>query len=252
MVCLNAPDRSTTGLPGRRRGSWPAGLVLVVALFPAVCGAREWGGAIGYAGDNVYRGLSLTGGRGAWFADLHRGFGPDWVAGLAAAAEHPPMQSAGARLTAYLERRWQLGPAWAAAIGAAHHESPWNDHASHVRYDEIHAAIGWRGRWRASIAVSPNTTAYAEGLARDGVAVWTGLSFRQPLHGRLAADFGLGYADLSRVGVASYRYGNAGLGWGVGDVYLHLSWLHTDGAEDAYAGGSDPGSRWVASAMWRF
>jgi hypothetical protein len=252
MVCLNADDRpdGKPVLPRRAcRAAWLAALAALAAT-PAV--AREWGGSLGYASDNRYRGLSLTEGRPAWFADLHRGFGTQWLAGLSAAAEHPPGQSAGARITAYLERRWRLDPDWAAGIGIAHHESPWNDFARNVRYDEVHAAIGWRGRWRASIAVSPNTTAYEGWLVRDGLAVWSALSFHQPLYGRLAADFGVGYADLSRLGVASYHYGNAGLAWGVGDVYLHLTWLHTGGADDAYAAGSDPGSRWVATAMWRF
>lgn len=252
MVCLMARDRITRERVVGHETRLPSALFLLALAFAAPAGARDWAGSVGYASDNVYRGLSLSEGRPAWFADLHRSFGTEWVVGLAAAAERPARQSAGARLTAYLERRWQLAPDWAAGIGVAHHESPWNDFARHVRYDEVNAVIGWRGRWRVSLAVSPNTTAYEGWTIRDGVAVWSAVSFHQPLQGRLAADFGIGYADLSRLGVASYAYGNAGLAWGVGDVYLHLTWLHTDGADGAYAGGSDPGSRWVASAMWRF
>ena len=84
--------------------------------------AEGLGGALGFANDNVYRGISLTAGRPAWLADLHYDLGTDWVIGLGGTAERPPRRSATAQVTAYIDRRWQLNEDWASKVGAIHYD----------------------------------------------------------------------------------------------------------------------------------
>ena len=79
---------------------------------------------MGLSSDNIYRGLSMTRGRPAWFLDIHRELGTNWVAGLFAAAERPAYQHPGAQLTAYLKRNWLLDRNWSLQAGAALHEAP--------------------------------------------------------------------------------------------------------------------------------
>ena len=226
-----------------------AGLLLTAAL-PAA--AQDWGGALGFGSDTVYRGVSQTSGQPGWLADVHYRFDENWSAGLGASAERPQYQSAGAQFTLYLDRRWQLDEDWSAKLGLMHYESPWNVWRDELNYNELTAAIGWRGRWRASLALSPDTPGVFSYLgAQTGFAAAAELSYRQPLAGRLAADFGLGYARLDAARL-DYAYGNVGLSYGIGNVYLYTSllWATPDAAQ--YNTGSQKRRRWVTSVVWNF
>lgn len=243
-------DATPTHLAARCHGR--AALFMLV-LLAANARAVGWGGTLGFGSDNIYHGLSLTADRPAWLADLHYGIGTGWLVGIGASAERPPGQSAAARITAYLDRRWQLDESWAAKVGAVHYDSPWNRYSDTLRYNELNAAIGFRGRVRVSFAVSPDYPGtYIGNRARSGVAAWTDLTFQQPLVGRLGLDVGFGYADLERTGWHNHRYGNAGLHYGVGDVYVYLARIWTDPIQEPYPASAQPHARWVTSLIWSF
>ena len=232
--------------------------ILAALLAAGTAGAQGWAGALGVANDNLERGYSLTAGRPAWLADLHYGFGTDWVVGLGASSDRPPGQSAGVRLNLYLDRRWRLGEDWAAKVGVARYDSPGNRYRAIVRYDELNAAIGWRGRWVASIAVSPDVAGSWDRVYRHGPAAWLGIDYHQPLAGRLSLDLGVGRAWLHETGFDDYNYGSAGFGLGIGDVALHASWQWNDRSQPPYGAASstwfpmrEP-SRWLVSALWVF
>lgn len=242
-------------MAGTRNDRYPrgiAGLLLIAAAASGRVQAQGWGGSLGYGTDNVYRGVSLSSGRPAWLADLHYGLGTDWIVGLGASQERPPFQDAGAQFTLYLDRRWQLDEDWSAKLGVVHYESPWNVWRDELNYNEVTAAIGWRGRWRASLALSPDTPGvFTFRGAPTGFAAAAELSYRQPLAGRLAADVGLGYARLDAAGF-DYAYGNVGLSYGIGDVYLYTSLLWATPDAIQYNTGSQKRRRWVTSLVWNF
>lgn len=253
----------TAGTTQRTRGAtatmWAFAAGLPLAALASCAWAEGWGGSLGFASNNLYHGRSLTLDRPAWLADLRYEIGTDWVVGLGASAERPEYEAAAAQLVLRLDRRWQLGESWAAKIGYAHYEEPWNYWRNQLRYDEVNAAIGYRGRWSLSVALTPNRTAvynytYPE---REGFAAWAELSFRQPIVDRLAADFGIGYAYLARSGDDNYRYGSAGLRYGIGDVDLSFARVWTHGAAPYYWWEGDGRERpahapWLAAAMWSF
>lgn len=236
-----------------------AAATTLLGLFGAEAGrAQGWGGALGLSSDYLERGYSLTAGRPAWLADLHYEFGTAWAIGLGASADRPPGQSASARFNLYIDRRWRLGQNWVAKIGVARYDSPGNAYRALVRYDEINAAVGWKGRWRASLAVSPDVAGHWDRVYRHGPAAWLELDYHQPLVGRLAFDLGAGHAWLQETGFDDYRYGSAGLAYGIGGLHLYAAWQWNDrealpyGAmSQAWYPAQDP-SEWVVSALWVF
>lgn len=242
-------------------------LLLWLVALPQTAPAQGWGAALGYGTDNVYRGVSLSSGQPAWLADLHYEFGTDWVAGIGASQERPPLQSSGAQFTLYLDRRWQLGEDWSAKLGVVHYESPWNVWRDELNYNELTAAIGWRGRWRLSLVLSPDTPGVftPNGVGTD-VATTAELSYRQPIRGRLSADFGLGHTRIRnaievtyqgnsrrpQTADLSYAYGSAGLSYGLSDIHIYSALLWASPAALQYSRGSKDRTRWVTTLVWSF
>lgn len=228
----------------------------LAALATLLCGsaaAAGWGGLLGVGTDIVQRGSSLTDGRPGWLADLHYVADDDWVAGVAANAERPPMQSAGAQLTAYLDRRWRLDRDWSAKLGVVHYESPWNRWSRQLRYNEVNAALGWRGRWRLALTLSADSPGLSANwdVRRDFVA-YVESSYSQPLGGPWSAHVGVGHADLRRVSDRSGGYASLGLGYALGDAHVYSMLFWTDRGAQAYATPPDQGMRWVTSLVWSF
>lgn len=236
-----------------RRGLIALAMTLSVLAMSTAAGAAHWGGMLGYSSDNILRGHSLSNGQPAWLADLHVEFDHAWVLGLGATAERPPLQSAGAQLTVYVDRRWRFGDDWVTKVGVVHYESPWNDFSDRLRYDELTLAIGYRGRWSASVAHSPDVTGLSErGRPLRGSGSFIESNFHQPISGRLAADIGLGYADYDGVGQIDYAFCSAGLRYDIGRVYLYATMLWANPSPQIYGLRADPRQRWVASVVWSF
>ena len=229
----------------------------MVAITPAM--AQEWGGAIGVASDNVERGYSLTDGKPAWLADLHVGIGTAWVAGVGLSAARPPGESSVTRAVLYADRRWRINEDWSAKVGVAHYDSFPSRDGVYESYNELNSMIGYRGKWRFSVAVSPDVSSYAYWRIRRGLAVWSEASLHQPLVGRLSLDAGAGYAYFRETAAQSYAYGSLGLSFGTGDAYFYLSriwrqkmtWtLDLDGEQ--YDFSLQAKSSWVGSIVWSF
>ena len=236
----------------RPGGPLSLALLLLLAANPAR-GQDSWAGSVGFATDNVYRGLSMTAGRPAWLTDIHRSFGEHWTAGLAASAERPAYQHAGAQLTAYLQRHWLVGDDWALQAAVAFHDSPWNRYRNQARYSEASLAVGFRGRWNASIAISPDYTGYYTGRRDNGgTVVWLESNLEQPLSDRLSAQIGAGHAESSAARMVDYSYASAGLRLDLAPLYLFVSWIHTTPVRAYYGHPLPRRNRWVGSAIWTF
>jgi len=228
-------------------------VTLSLLAMSRAAGAADWGGMLGYSSDNILRGHSLSNGQPAWLADLHVQIDGAWVIGVGATAERPPRQSAGAQLTATIDRRWRFGDDWVAKAGVVHYESPWNLFGDRLRYNEIAIALGYRGRWSATLTHSPDVTGLSErGRPLRGTGTFLESNFHQPINGRLAADIGLGYADYAGVGQIDYAYGSAGLRYDIGHVFLYATMLWTNPSPQIYGLRADPRQRWVASVVWSF
>ena len=241
---------------------------VVLLAAPLVADAADCGGALGFATDNVYRGVSLSGERPAWLLDGHCAFASGWVAGVAANRVHLVGRSANAQVSVYLDRRWQFADGWSAKVGAVHYDAASRAGQDGLRYDELNAAIGYRGRWTASIGVSPNATDLYFRGAMPPIAgieqrtyrnVWVEGTVHQPLVGRLALDAGAGIAFPGGSGNSDYRYGSLGLVWGTGDVYVYATRLWTESIRWRFEYLGTPmeaalpqRNGWVASMVWAF
>jgi uncharacterized protein (TIGR02001 family) len=227
--------------------------VLAMASAAGTAAAQSWGGALGMASDNVYRGVSLSAGLPAWLADLHY-IGERWTLGVAAGAERTDYDSPAAQLTFYMDRRWQLDADWSARLGLTHYESPWNFWHNELNYSELTASLAWRGRWRLALALSPDTPGTFDFAGTPtGFAAVAELSYRQPLGERLSLHAGLGYADLTRAADLAYAYGSAGLSYRLGDVHVYSSLQYaTAGARRYNTASYEEHPYWVNSVVWNF
>lgn len=229
---------------------WVGGVFLGQNTF-----AQNWSGALGVGSDNVYRGISLTDGRPAWLVDLHYDAGNGWDIGLGASAEHLRGQAAGAQLTAYLDRRWQFDDDWTAKAGLVHYDSPWNAHSGYWRYDEINAAVGYRGRWTVALAVSPDRRrAISSRGGQRSVTTTTSieLTYHQPIAGHWSGDVGIGYANLDPADHVDYQYADAGLSYAMADARVYLLALWTGPMAEPYRATTASRLRWVTSVVWNF
>lgn len=246
------------------RAMCAAGFALVAAGKAAACG-----GSIGIATDNVLRGVSLGDGRPAWLFDAHCEPATGWVAGLAASRVHLVGRDPDVQWSAYLDRRWQLGEDWSAKVGVVHYDAFRRPAADGLRYDELNAAIGFRGRWRASLAVSPNATdLYFRGaLPPAGLAVrryrtvWVENTLHQPIGtSRFAADAGIGMAFPDGEGNSRYHYASVGLRWqATDDVFVYATRIWTGAIRwrfnllgQTYTMTLPPRQAWVGTLLWSF
>ena len=228
----------------------------------------DCGATVGIATDNLHRGVSLSGERPTWLAAAHCEPAPGWVAGLAAGRAHLDGRRSNVQLTLFLDRRWQLAEDWSAKVGVVHYDAAERGGIDGLRYDEVNAAIGFRGRWRASVALSPNATdIYYRGALppMPGLAtrryrtVWAESTWHQPLADRWALDAGMGMAIPAGWGNSRYAYASVGLRWSAGDVYLYGARLWTESIRwrfdflgESYEAALPARNGWMGTAVWAF
>lgn len=246
------------------RATCAAGFALAVAGKAVACG-----GSVGVSTDNLLRGSSLSGERPAWLLDLHCEPAAGWIAGLGASRVHLVGRSANIQWSTYLDRRWQVGEDWAAKVGVAHYDGARRAGEDGLRYDEVNAAIGFRGRWRLSVAFSPNATdIYYRGALAPVPALaptrnrmtWVETTLHQPfMDSRLALDAGVGVAIPSGDRGSSYRYGNVGVRWQWRDASFFVTRIHTSAIRWrfellglTYEMDLPPRNAWMGTIVWGF
>ncbi|MGB0134844.1 hypothetical protein [Dokdonella sp.] len=237
--------------------SW--GLLLGCLAMPSA-NAGQWGGAIGASSENIYRGIALSDGQWSGYGDIHYEFSPRWIAGIGANSIRLPGQPEDIQLTFYLDRRWRLGEDWIAKLGFVHYDTVRASNRTGLQYDEINAAISYRGRWLGSLAWSPKVgNAYAPELSPDSSWLWLETAWRQSLGERFSLDLGLGFAQASGTTPGDYRYASVGLNYSLGRAYFSASHIWTDRLTYTYGSGASgfvfelpAQNRWVGSLTWTF
>jgi len=229
--------------------------------------AGDCGGALGLGSDNVYRGISLGGGKPAWIVDVHCRVDDNWIAGAGASRVQLAGRSKNAQLALYVDRHWQFDAGWSGKVGVMHYDGAHRGRRDGLRYDEVNAALGYKGFWRVSIAVSPNASdlyfthamaPFSEG-SKSHWATSVETTFHHALGGRLAADAGLGLSIPRGKGESSYRYASVGVSYAFGDINLYASRIWTDSIswEYSYLGATfvqrQPShADWVGAVVWTF
>jgi uncharacterized protein (TIGR02001 family) len=235
-------------------------LALCAVLAAPLAHAGSCGGALGLSSENIYRGISLSEGRRSAFGDVHCAFAQNWVAGIGANTVQASRNGADTQFTVYLDRRWRLDDDWSAKLGVIHYEPFHADNRAGFQYDELNAAIGWRGRWLSTLAWGPRVgNAYIGGPAGYNGWLYIETAWRQPLGGRFSLDAGLGYAHPSASPPHDYHYANLALNAAIGDAYLSLSRVWTRSLNFRYNAFDPPfeftfpsKQRWVGSVVWMY
>lgn len=239
---------------------------LIAATFGLGCllktdaSAGPCGGAIGASSDNIYRGFNLGDGQWGGLGDVHCEFSTNWVAGIGASTIRLPRQPEDIQLAVYLDRRWRLSGDWSAKLGAIHYDTLQASNRPGLQYDEINAAISFRGRWLSSLAWSPRVgNAYAPGLSGDNAWLWLETAWRQPLGERFSLDLGAGFARPTGKTPDDYRYASAGINFYWGSIVFNASRIWTDTLTYTYERPGQPfvfelpaQNRWTGSLIWMF
>lgn len=234
--------------------------LLLGCVGAAEAGESRCGGALGASSDNIYRGLDLSDGQWGGLGDIHCEFTSQWIAGLGATTIRLPGLPEDIQLLVYLDRRWRLSDDWSAKLGLVHYDTLKATNRPGLQYDEINAAISYRGRWLASLAWSPKVgNAYAPGLSGDDAWLWLETAWRQPLGDRFSMDLGIGFARPSGQTPDDYRYASFGLNFYWNSVVFNASHIWTDTLTYTYG---RPGAsfvfelpaenRWTGSVVWMF
>ncbi|WP_395620637.1 TorF family putative porin [Dokdonella sp.] len=222
--------------------------------------AQTWSGAVGVSSENIYRGIGQSRGDPSLFANLYLNIDGNWVAGVAASSVHPEGRHADTQVSLQLDRRWRLNPDWSARIGVAHYDSTHGSNHAGLRYDELAAAVSWRGRWSAQLTWSPRVNnSYSDFVEQPSAWLWAETGWHQPLGTRFSFDVGLGYADAVHGPAHDYQYANLGFNVALGDASIGIGRIWASKRKYSYELFNFPyeltlpsRQRWVASVMWLF
>lgn len=236
----------------QRRASAVALCACLNAFAPAAL--AEFGGSLAATTDYLFRGISQTGGKAAFQADVHYRTAGAWTLGAwASTLEEPHGPGAALELDVYVSRNWALHPDWDAAVTLTHYLYPGDDRPVGYDYNEVTASLIYQSRLAATVAWSPDVSRYSQGrLAQDKTAISYELSATQSLFHELSATAGAGYYELSGLNQAGYWFWNAGLSWSAAGTQLAVAYIDTDAAAVRSFGDEQAGSRWMGTLLWRF
>jgi uncharacterized protein (TIGR02001 family) len=219
----------------------------------------SFGGSLGVTSDYVSYGLSQTRGAAVMQGDAHyqRPLGPG-NAGLfagvfASTLNRDYWNDASYELDAYLGGTWRINEGSSATLTYTHYAYP--DDSGRRNYDYNELALTWAAlneRLFATLVWSPDTVNYpVRRSPRCCRQAAYEISLHQPLPYQLTVAAGAGYSELAGTTVG-YGYWNTGLSRMLGDVELNLSYIGTQERAEYLFSEDVAGSRWVASAVWRF
>lgn len=225
---------------------------VVLLLLASACRADGFGGDVGVASDEVYRGLSQSDHQLSPQADLHYSRWGIYGGVSAVGVRRGPNASVGAGLIAYLGYQQRFGDDWSASVAARHYDYPGYNPRSLYDYDEFALSAAWREQIVASVMASPNVYFYDfYGNYGRGPAYTYELSGRQPVGRGFSVNAGGGYYNLhSQIGTG-YAYWSAGMGkqWRSWD--FDARYVGTDSTARARFG-QFAENRVVLSALWLF
>jgi uncharacterized protein (TIGR02001 family) len=225
---------------------------------PGVQAEGRFGGSMGGTSDYIAYGLSQTRGEPAIQADLHyRAMARDnesgYFVGLwASSLNSTYWEDSSFELDIYAGGMWRIGPRSNLTLSLMHYAYPGSSFRPRYDYDELAATWSYSDRWSATVSWSPDTLHYTHSAtARCCRIVSYEFQGRQPLQlGGVTLSAGVGYADLADT--AGYGFWNAGISRMLGPVQLDVSYFGTDSHAERLFSENVAGSRWAASALWRF
>jgi uncharacterized protein (TIGR02001 family) len=185
---------------------------VVLLLFASACRADGFGGDLGIASDEVFRGLTQSDNQASPQVDVHYSLS-GWYAGVSALeVRRGPSESVGAGLIGYLGYQQRFGDDWSASVAARHYDYPGFQLRNYYDYEEGALTVSWRELIVASFMASPDVYfADFQGRSGRGPAYTYEIGTRYPLPQGFCANLGIGYYNLDRQIGSGYAYGSAGI-----------------------------------------
>jgi len=225
---------------------------LVLLLVTCACRADGFGGDLGVASDEVFRGLTQSDNQVSAQADAHYMWS-GWYAGLSGiGVRRGPYDSPGVGLIAYLGYQQRFGENWSASVAARHYDYPDFQYRNHYNYDEAALEVSWRELLVASVTASPNVFfGDLQGDYGRGAAFSYEFGARKPLARGFCINAGIGYYDLEHQIGTGYAYGSAGISKQWHSLNFDARYIGTDETAKRRFGGFAE-NRVVLSLLWLF
>ena len=225
---------------------------LALLWSASACRADGFGGSVGIASDEVFRGLTQSDHQLSPQLDLHYALS-GWYAGISADEVRRGLnESANVGLIAYLGYQYRFNDDWSGSLAIRRYDYPGYPHRYDYDYSEAALSVSWRDRILASVIASPDVffadyqCDYGRGAAYTGE-----LAARQPLARGFRLNAGVGYYDLHRQIGTGYAYGSAGISTQWHSWNFDVRYVATDGsAQRRFEELAD--NRVVLSALWLF
>jgi uncharacterized protein (TIGR02001 family) len=218
----------------------------------SVCRADGFGGELGIASDEVFRGLTQSDNQASPQADLHYTLS-GWYGGVSAVGvRRGGDESAGVGLIGYLGYQQRFGDDWSASIAARHYDYPGYRQRNYYDYDEAAVSVSWRELIVATVMASPNVFFIDfYGHNGRGLAYTYELGGRYPLPQGFCLNAGVGYYNLDRQIGTGYTYWSAGISKQWRSLNFDVRYVGTDDtAREHFEQFAE--NRVVLSALWLF
>jgi len=185
---------------------------LALWLLSSACRADGFGGDLGVASDEVFRGLTQSDNQVSPQADVHYMWS-GWYAGVSGiGVRRGPNDSPGVGLIGYLGYQHRFGEDWSVSVAARHYDYPGFQYRNDYDYDEAALSLTWRDLIVASVMASPNVFfGDLQGNYGRGAAYTYELGAREPLSRGFCVNAGIGYYNLDRQIGTGYAYWSAGI-----------------------------------------
>jgi uncharacterized protein (TIGR02001 family) len=120
-------------------------------------------------------------------------------------------------------------------------------------YDALEGAWSYQDRVFVTLSWTPDAFRFNEyGVQRDRRALSYGLQLHQPVGRAFTLSAGVGYDEITDPSGTGYGFWDTGVGYTLGQVQLDVTYFDTAARATRLFGGSVGGSRWSATAVWRF
>lgn len=229
-------------------------LPIVLSAIAASPQAATVGGSVGVSSDQVFRGLSQTGGNWAMQGDLHVSGAAGWFVGTwASAADKESGYYGSTEINPYAGYYRPLANDWSLRGTYVRYLYPSGRRYLDYDYDEVSASLIYADRISLSVGWSPNFTQNSLlGAAEDRRSLAYEFTSRQPLWRSLSLSASAGFYDLSDLYDDTYWAWSGGLGWRYRGLDFSLAWMGVDGAGRKLFGARVAQGKVVFGAHWRF
>jgi uncharacterized protein (TIGR02001 family) len=203
---------------------------LALLLFASACRADGFGGSVGVASDEVFRGLTQSDHQLAPQLDLHYGLS-GWYAGISGVeVRRGANDAASGGIIAYLGYQYRFSNDWSSSLAIRRYDYPGYQHRYNYDYSEAALSVSWRDRIVANVIASPDVFfADYQGDYGRGAAYTGELAARQPLSHAISLNAGIGYYDLHHQIGTGYTYGSAGISTQWRSWNFDVRYVATDG-----------------------